>query len=102
MLFTVRRLLAVKDVKHAIVLRRDVETRRRPRILPYVLILPGIGAVAATFTEGSWRDSLRTGIVFTVGLAGGIGLLAAAGGGLLPGVRRAPGGGDPGPRAPQL
>jgi putative ABC transport system permease protein len=88
MLFTVPRLLAVKDVKPAIVLRRDVETRRRPRILPYVLILPGIGAVAATFTEGSWRDSLRTGVVFTIGLAVGIGLLAAAAWVLLRVVRR--------------
>jgi len=39
----------------------------------------GAAAVAATVTEGSWRDALRTGAVFAAGLAVGLALLSLAG-----------------------
>jgi putative ABC transport system permease protein len=57
-------------------------SERRPRsAAPHIArgaILLGTGAIAATLTEGSARDALRTGIFFTLALAVGVGLLAGA------------------------
>ena len=90
LLFTLPPLLAIRDVRPAQVFRRNVEGRRsswRTTLPAAGLILVGIGGVAASLTEGSWKDALRTGLVFALGLALGTGLLAATGWLLLRGVR---------------
>jgi len=82
LLFTVPPLLGIRTIRPAQVFRRDMATERRPRsAAPHLArgaILLGTGAVAATLTEGSLRDALRTGLFFTLALAVGIGLLAGA------------------------
>ncbi len=81
-LFTLPPLLAIRDVRPALVLRRHVEKRVRPGFLPVLLraaILLGTGALAASLTEGSVRDALRTAAVFTFALAFGVTLLWFAG-----------------------
>jgi putative ABC transport system permease protein len=59
--------------------------------LSRVAILLGAAAVAATVTEGTWRDALRTGAVFAVGLAIGLALLSLTGWVFLRAVARAHG-----------
>ena len=82
LLFTVPPLLGIRAIRPAQVFRRNMATERRPRSaaphLARLAILLGTGAVAATLTEGSLRDALRTGVYFTVALAAGVGLLAGA------------------------
>ena len=82
LLFTVPPLLAIRAVRPAQIFRRDMGADPRPRsAAPYLAraaILLGTGAVAATLTEGSLRDAVRTGVFFTVALAVGVGLLAAS------------------------
>jgi putative ABC transport system permease protein len=94
LLFTVPPLLGIRSVRPAQVFRRDMETLRRdrmPMFLAGLAILIGAAAVAATVTEGTWRDSLRTGIVFAVGLAIGLALLSLTGWLFLKAVARARG-----------
>jgi putative ABC transport system permease protein len=82
LLFTVPPLLGIRSVRPAQVFRRDMESPRRERLpmfLAGLAILIGAAAVAATITEGSWRDSLRTGAVFAIGLAIGLALLSLTG-----------------------
>jgi len=82
LLFTVPPLLGIRSVRPAQVFRRDMESPRRDRLpmfLAGLAILLGAAAVAATITEGSWRDSLRTGAVFALGLAIGLALLSLTG-----------------------
>jgi len=92
LLFTVPPLLGIRAVRPALVFRRDVETSPGGAgALPHLAraaILLGTGAVAATLTEGSWRDALRTGAVFTAALAIGVGLLWLAAWLLLRALRR--------------
>ena len=82
LLFTVPPLLAIRAVRPAQVFRRDMGMDRRPWSAPphiaRAAILVGTGAVAATMTEGSVRDAVRTGVFFTLALAVGVGLLAGA------------------------
>jgi putative ABC transport system permease protein len=82
LLFTVPPLLEIRMIRPAQVFRREVPEERRPRrAAPYVArgaILVGVGVVAASLTEGSARDAVRTGAFFTIALAVGISLLAAA------------------------
>ena len=82
LLFTVPPLLGIRTIRPAQVFRRDVAAERRPRsAAPYLAraaILLGVGGIAATLTEGSARDALRTGAFFTIGLTVGVALLAAA------------------------
>ena len=84
LLFTLPPLIGIRGIRPAQIFRREMEeTRGQPRRFPVSflirgLILLGTGAVAATLTEGSWRDSLRTGAVFAVALAIGLALLALA------------------------
>src|SRR6185312_11541338 len=92
LLFTVPPLLGIRSIRPAQVFRRDMESPKRDRLpmfLAGLAILLGAAAVAATVTEGSWRDSLRTGVVFAAGLAIGLALLAAAGRLFLRAVRSA-------------
>jgi len=94
LLFTVPPLLGIRSVRPAQVFRRDMEPLKRDRFpvfLAGLAILIGAAAVAATVTEGSWRESLRTGAVFAIGLATGLALLAAAGWLFLKAVARAHG-----------
>jgi putative ABC transport system permease protein len=82
LLFTVPPLLGIRSVRPAQVFRRDMENPRRDRLpmfLAGLAILLGAAAVAATITEGTWRDALRTGTVFAIGLAIGLALLSLAG-----------------------
>jgi putative ABC transport system permease protein len=82
LLFTLPPLLAIREIRPALVLRRHVEKPGRPPAVSIVLrvaILLGTGALAATLTEGSARDAFRTAAVFTVALALGVALLWLAG-----------------------
>ncbi|MDE3167345.1 MAG: FtsX-like permease family protein [Acidobacteriota bacterium] len=89
LLFTVPPLLGIREIRPALILRRSVDAGAKPRPAwaARIAILLGTGAVAATLTEGGWRDTLRTAEYFTGGLAIGIGLLWLAGWGALRGFR---------------
>jgi putative ABC transport system permease protein len=94
LLFTLPPLLGIRDIRPALIFRRDVETkgsaRRRgmaPAYLVRVAILLGTGAVAGTLTEGSLTDALRTGGFFALALAIGLALLSLAGWAMLRGFR---------------
>jgi putative ABC transport system permease protein len=83
LLFTLPPLLSIRAIRPALIFRRDVESvrsgGRRPALLARAAILIGTAGVAATVTEGSLRDSLRTGGFFTLGVAIGLALLTLAG-----------------------
>jgi putative ABC transport system permease protein len=84
LLFTVPPLDAIRDIRPALVFRRDVETlaRRGSRLRAGVLrglILLGTGLVAGTLTEGRLETALRTGAFFAGALAVGVALLWMAG-----------------------
>ena len=81
LLFTVPPLLGIREIRPAVIFRRSVDAAAKPRPawLARIAILFGTGAVAATMTEGTWNDSLRTAAFFTGGLAVGIGLLSLTG-----------------------
>ena len=94
LLFTLPPLLGIRDIRPALIFRRDVETkgsgRRRgmaPKYAARVAILVGTGVVAGTLTEGSFQDALRTGGFFALALAIGLALLALAGWAMLRGFR---------------
>jgi putative ABC transport system permease protein len=93
LLFTMPPLLGIREIRPAEVFRRDVISERRGRSVNAAVLRAGAAillataAVAATLTEGSWRDSLRTGAVFALGLAAGLALLALAGRIFLAAVR---------------
>jgi len=94
LLFTLPPLLGIRDIRPALIFRRDVETkgsaRRRgmaPAYLVRVAILLGTGVVAGTLTEGSLTDALRTGGFFALALATGLALLSLAGWAMLRGFR---------------
>jgi putative ABC transport system permease protein len=94
LLFTLPPLLGIRDIRPALIFRRDVATkgsaRRRgmaPAYLVRVAILLGTGAVAGTLTEGSLTDALRTGGFFALALAIGLALLSLAGWAMLRGFR---------------
>jgi putative ABC transport system permease protein len=82
LLFTLPTLVSIRTIRPAQIFRREVESgRSRRSAIPFAirgLILLGTGAVAATLTEGSWRDSLRAGAIFAVGLAIALALLSLA------------------------
>ncbi len=83
LLFTLPPLLSIRTIRPALIFRRDVESGgsggRRPAFLARAAILFGTAAVAATVTEGTLRDSLRTGAFFTGAVAIGLALLWLAG-----------------------
>ena len=92
LLFTLPPLLAIRDIRPALIFRRDVEggARRRgtaPALLVRIAILLGTGVVAGTLTEGSFADALRTGGYFALALAIGLALLSLAGWAMLRGFR---------------
>jgi putative ABC transport system permease protein len=94
LLFTVPPLLGIRDIRPALIFRRDVEAKGGPRrrgmapaYLARVAILLGTGVVAGTLTEGSFSDMLRTGGFFTLALAIGLALLSLAGWAMLRGFR---------------
>ena len=93
LLFTLPPLLGIKAIRPAEIFRRDVAASgsgRRfawPALLVRIAILLGTGAVAGTLTEGNFRDALRTGAVFALGLAAGLALLWLAACLALRGVR---------------
>jgi putative ABC transport system permease protein len=94
LLFTLPPLLGIRDIRPALIFRRDVETRRSarrrgmaPAYLVRVAILLGTGVVAGTLTEGSFSDALRTGGYFALALAIGLALLSLAGWAMLRGFR---------------
>ncbi len=82
LLFTLPPLLSIRTIRPAEIFRRGAGPRpAQPRTLPWLIrgaILLGTAVVAATLTEGSIRDALRTGAVFAIGLAIGLALLALA------------------------
>jgi putative ABC transport system permease protein len=89
LLFTLPPLLAIRDIRPALIFRRDVEAKGSGRrrgvaaLLVRVAILLGTGGVAGTLTEGSFSDALRTGGFFALALAVGLALLALAGWAML-------------------
>jgi putative ABC transport system permease protein len=94
LLFTLPPLLGIRDIRPALIFRRDVETkgrtRRRGAATPYMVraaILLGTGVVAGTLTEGGFFDALRTGGLFALALAIGLALLSLAGWAMLRGFR---------------
>jgi putative ABC transport system permease protein len=93
LLFTVPPLLGIRDIRPALIFRRDVEEggpRRRgmaPSYLARVAILLGTGVVAGTLTEGGLSDAVRTGGFFALALAIGLALLSLAGWAMLRGFR---------------
>ena len=94
LLFTVPPLLAIREIRPALIFRRDVESkavsRRKGRASEYlarVAILLGTGVVAGTLTEGSLADAVRTGGFFALALALGLALLSLAGWAMLRGFR---------------
>ena len=82
-LFTLPPLLSIRDIRPVLILRREMaEAKRRwrqllPSIASALLILVGLGGIAAWLTEGSGKDAARLGIYFAGGLA--ISLLALYG-----------------------
>jgi putative ABC transport system permease protein len=88
LLFTLPPLVGIRAVRPAHIFRRDMESERaawrrrwfsreaRPALLGGGAILIGIGAVAATLTEGGLHLAMRTGLYFTLALAGGVAALA--------------------------
>jgi putative ABC transport system permease protein len=82
LLFTVPPLLGIRTIRPAQVFRRDMASEGKARpAAAYVArgaILVGVGLVAATLTDGSAHDAMRTGAYFTIALAAGVSLLAAA------------------------
>ncbi len=92
LLFTLPPLLAIRNIRPALVLRRDVAPaapRRTPRA-GILWLLPAMALIAATLTEGGIRDALRTGAIFTAGLAIGVGLLTLTAKAFLRLLRLAP------------
>jgi putative ABC transport system permease protein len=96
LLFTLPPLAAIRNIKPAQVFRRDVESAAGPgparsrNFRPHLIraaILLGMAAVAATLTEGHFDVALRTGLLFALSLAVGLGLLALAAWLFLRGVR---------------
>lgn len=87
LLFTVPPLLGIRAIRPAEIFRRNMEHtawrgrwRRwrdvRPAALSGCAILLGTAGVAATVTEGTWRDAARTGAFFVLALSIGLALLA--------------------------
>jgi putative ABC transport system permease protein len=95
LLFTLPPLLGIRAIRPAEVFRRDMESGRGARRFSWqvltvrVAILLGTGAVAGTLTEGNFRDALRTGTIFALGLTIGLVLLWLAAWVALRGVRAA-------------
>jgi putative ABC transport system permease protein len=94
LLFTLPPLLGIRDIRPALIFRRDVESkggpRRRGTVTAYLVrgvILLGTGVVAGTLTEGGLSDALRTGGFFALALAIGLALLSLAGWAMLRGFR---------------
>jgi len=100
LLFTLPPLMGITEIKPAQIFRRDMESEKRVRMggkrlaatgvriaILRIVILMGAGCVAATLTEGTLRDALRTGAYFTVALGAGLGLLTLAGWLALRGAR---------------
>jgi len=94
LLFTVPPLLGIRDIRPALIFRRDVEVKGGPRrrgmapsYLARVAILLGTGVVAGTLTEGGLSDAVRTGGFFALALAIGLALLSLAGWAMLRGFR---------------
>ncbi len=94
LLFTLPPLLGIRDIRPALIFRRDVESKGGPRrrgtgsaYLVRAAILLGTGVVAGTLTEGGLSDALRTGGFFALALAIGLALLSLAGWAMLRGFR---------------
>jgi len=92
LLFTVPPLLGIRDIRPALVFRRNVTARPPSRgravWIARVLILLGTGAVAGTLAQGGWRDVVRTAGFFSIALALALAVLAAAAWLLLRGLKR--------------
>jgi putative ABC transport system permease protein len=87
LLFTLPPLLRIRDVKPALVLRRDVETgRRRTSWKTGLALLASTALIAGLLSDGNFR----TGAVFTLALAIGIALLTLTAKGFLRLLRIAP------------
>lgn len=98
LLFTLPQLAGIRRIRPAQIFRRNMEGgewqsrwRRwrdvRASLGAALLILLGTAGVAASVAEGTWRDAARTGTIFALGLAVGLGLLSLAAWLLLRGVR---------------
>ena len=87
LLFTVPPLLSIRTIRPALIFRRDVDSGGASKgagwwqpapLAARGAILIGAGMVAATLTEGGFRDALRTGGFFAAALAVALGLLSLA------------------------
>jgi len=82
LLFTLPPLWSIRTIRPAEIFRRDsgpqTPQSRKWSLLIRGAILLGTALVAATLTEGSMLDALRTGVIFAVGLGIGLTLLVLA------------------------
>src|SRR5450432_2425374 len=87
LLFTLPPLLGIRAIRPAEIFRRDMGEagtagagrRAKAPMVARAAILVGTAVVAATLTEGSLRDAIRTGAYFALALAIGLALLTFAG-----------------------
>ncbi len=87
LLFTLPPLLGIRDVRPAVILRREMAEGRQPlrarwlrvrsALFVAVLILLGVGLLSAWLAGGSPEDALRTSLFFLGGLIASLASLAA-------------------------
>jgi putative ABC transport system permease protein len=87
LLFTLPPLLGIRDVRPAVIFRREmVDAKRslrerwmraRASIIVGVVILLVVGLIAAWMAGGDWDDRLETSLVFLGGLVGSLAALSA-------------------------
>jgi putative ABC transport system permease protein len=99
LLFTVPPLLTVREIRPALIFRRDMAemratpgTRLRTGLRSAalaLLICLGLAAVAGSLVSGSWQEAVRVSSTFVGGLAASLLALAAVAAGLTRGLRTA-------------
>jgi putative ABC transport system permease protein len=97
LLFTLPPLLRIREVRPAVIFRREMAEakrtlrerwfRARGALLAGGAVLLGIGLTAAWLAGGSWREMLRTSLTFLGGITASVAVLGAVSWALLGGLR---------------